>query len=640
MPKQGSIPASTKALYSAGDAALYTVTFLFALCLVAQERWRFFSVPDFALCLLALLSLLASTALWIRRPSGGAMLATFLPALPLAAGVLALEGEARGAAAFTATALAFQLRCLLLAFADQRQRRRELRADALLSRLPETATVFVDNDIESDVNVDALKDGHTFRVAPGQLVPADGTVIFGSGFVNESFFPDEGENLRMKGMGMQVFAGTLNKNGNLLVRAAAVGAHTFCARLAKRMRAGTETSPLRLLLIDGVFAVLAAACLSVSGPSAALQIFLVASGASILAVLAAFEHGLAEVAGARRWLWRPGGIRRLAEAGMLVLRAEGVLNEGRPKFVALESASKLSEDAVLGLMAPLARKLETPAAFAVLQELRQRNIPLQPAELYQPRSDGGSAFVAEDEVRWKALPLAPEENFGPLEAFVREHLAAGDELHFLERNGQLEAALAFRDSPVPNAAPSVDELRELSLPVLLVSPLPKKVIDRLRTELGLEHAQGETSEAETELLMSRLTSEGLSPCWVQTAAFRPRQCGGVISLPLPGEEADLTALQLSLPALAEGMTYARRCHRRLRCSIFWVFGAQAGLLLTLVGADSRYAALLQIGNGWQFSAGALALAGILPGMLALAWSSPACPARTKADEAKLEAENV
>jgi|GEM_PF-7071971 len=607
----------TASHYSAGETACLWAATAFAFSTVALEVWRPIPISDSACSFLALLSLLSSTALCVWRPAGGAMLATFLPAIALAVAVLLLEGGKAGAAAFASTALAFQLRCVLLALTSGQQQRREEMAKAMAERLPETATVFVDNDIESTVGINSLRDGHVYRVSPGQVMPADGIVTFGSGFVDETLVASDTENLRMKGMGSQVFAGTLNKNGSLLVRVTGTGSQTFSARLAARISRGTEASLFRLLAIDGVLTLGTVLFLLPGGPSAALRVFLVASGVSLLAVLACFETGLAAVCLTHRWLWNPGGLRRLAETGMLVLRAEGVLSEGRPKLMAVECAG-ISGDAALGLLAPLARKLETPAAFAVLQELRARNIPLQPVEFYQPLEDGGSGIVAAEEVRWLNLAQKKSEtSFGALEPFVREHLSAGDELHFLEREGRLEAAFAFCDSPVKGAAQSAEELRRISLPILLVSALPKRAVSRLKTELDLEHAQGECSEAETEALMSRLTEEGLSPAWIQTGSFRPRHYAAVAALPQNSVEGtDLTATELTLPALALSLRFARAAFQRQRSLQYWIFGSQTGLLALL---------LLQFARSGSLNEAALALAGVVPGFLAIAFAAPRFP---------------
>lgn len=617
---QLSAKISATPLLPAWEAPAAVLATLLAVGVVLLESLRPFPLPDAAFTFLALLSLLLSAALLARRAAAAAMLTTFLPALPLAALAHAWEGAPAGARLFAALALAFQGRCLLLWLASSAAAKRERLARALLARLPERATVFVDNDIESEVELARLAEGHVFRVAPGAPVPADGLVTFGSGFVDESFTARE--NLQLKGMGSTVLAGTVNKNGTLLVRALAVGDSTFLRRLARRAGPrGAELGTGRLLAGDAAACCVAAALLALSGPGAAALAFLAASGASTFAALEAFELGLARDSVAQLWLWARGGLARLAECGMLVLRAEGVLSEGRLRLSATESRAKLSEDAVLGLLGPLARKLEGPAAFAVLHELRARNIPLQQADFFQPRPDGGLACVGTDEVRWIDLSRAEAGlELHELAPFVERHLAAGEEVHLLEREGKLDAAVAFRDTPVEGAPGAVEALRGQGLPILLVSTLPRRVVARIQTELGVEHAQGECSEADVDLLLDRLRGEGLAPAWVQASAFRPLRAAAVVAAAAVGGDApDLAAAEVRLPWLAAALSYARLARRRLRSSLTWTFGCQAGLLLTTLGADGRIAARLGLGHGYALHAGALALAGLLPGFLAFAW---------------------
>ncbi|MGZ6404032.1 MAG: P-type ATPase, partial [Bdellovibrionota bacterium] len=519
--------------------------------------------------------------------------------------------------ALAATAFAFQARLWLLSLCDRRASARRELARALEARNPSQATVFVDHDIESEVPSTSLREGHLFRLSPGQIVPADGFVTFGSGFVDESLLAGGGEDLQMKGMGSLVYAGTRNKNGALLVRATAVGTWTLLSRLAAHARLGLEQSLGALGATDAVLTFTAAAALmAYSGAPAALRAFLVASGAGCLALLASFEADCAALSAARRWLWGPDGIRRLNACGILVTPAGGVLSEGRLRLAAVECSSKLSEDAVLGLLAPLARKLETPAAFALLLELRARNIPLQQSEFFQPQEGGGMAIVAGEEIRWLAYDSARSLPLGPLDAFVTAHENAGDEVHLLERQGIVAAAVAFHDEPVKGASEAAGALKAIGFPVLLVSRLPRRAISRLQTGFGIDHAQGETGTPETEVLMNRLTAENLAPIWVQKDAFRPAAAAGLVALPAAPGSADLVLPSLHLPEIASALAFARNAGRALRLGLGWLLSCQAGLLFVLLGADARIASLLRLGSGWRLSEGTLALAALIPVFLA------------------------
>lgn len=509
---------------------------------------------------------------------------------------------------------AFQARIWLVALAATRKRERLDFADTIEARRPETAIVFVDNDIESEVPLGTLREGHIYRVAPGQILPADGFVTFGSGFVDESMAGDT-EDLRMKGMGSAVFAGTRNKNATLLVRATAVGERTFAYRLTAALR--RQSRARRELLPDAAGLATALLLWLISGPAAAFAVLLVSSGAGVYAALAASDFSLARAGAAHRWLWDRAGLTRLSGAGMLVTTAPLVLTEGRPKLAAVETTGTLSEDAVLGLLGPVARKLETPAAFAVLLELRARNIPLQMADFFELREGGGLAFVGGEEIRWVALEqLRDQPPLGALEGFVHEHQNAGEEICLLEREGTIQAALAFRDATVKGAHEAAEALRDCGYPVLLVSPLPKRCTARLQTELGVEHAQGESGERETEALVSRLAGERLSPAWVQTGPFRPSRAAAVVARAGAADEADLLVPDPALPDVAAALGFATRARARLRLSLGFLYGVQAGLVLALVAGNPVVAGALHAGAGWVANPLAVAIVGVLPGFFA------------------------
>lgn len=613
-PKGENTPRSDAA---AGHLIVVVASTLLAGACLAGALWRPLPLSPASLAALAIASIAVNTArLAWQRTQGAASLLTFLPAPPLAAAVYFSLGTTEAARALAAAAFALEARAWFVAFAARGARERESLAAELEARAPERAVVFVDQDIESEVPTSSLREGHLFRLGPGQSVPADGFVTFGSSFLDERLLDGGLPDLRMKGMGSLVYAGTRNQGGALLVRATAVGTWTLLSRLAARARLGLEQSARGWIAADAALTLITALTLfAISGPAAALRAFLVASGAGCLALLARFEADLAQTSAAHRWLWGPDGPRRLGRCGILVTTAGGVLSEGRPRLAAIECASSLSEDAVLGLMGPLARKLETPAAFALLLEMRARNIPLQQCEFFQPLDNGGLAIVGGEELRW--IFYAGEALPAQLGAFVKTHESAGDEIHFLERHGAIVAAAAFRDELVKGTAEAAASLRQCGLPTLLVSPAPKRAVARMQTDLALEHAQGESGPRETEAVLRRLSEEGLRPAWVQRDAFRPAAAEALISLPGAPGAADLQLPATTLPEIAAALTLAKHAGRSLRLAGGLIFGCQAGLLVLLLVADPRIAPFLRLGNGVRISDPALALAAVLPTFLAL-----------------------
>ena len=94
------------------------------------------------------------------------------------------------------------------------------------------------------------------KILPGAQIPADGVVIRGESFVDESMLTGESMPVRKK-CGHRVFGGTINKNGTMNIRATRVGASSAIAQIAKLVQtAQTSKAPIQRYAdqIAGVFA--------------------------------------------------------------------------------------------------------------------------------------------------------------------------------------------------------------------------------------------------------------------------------------------------------------------------------------------------------------------------------------------------
>src|SRR5205814_1980516 len=74
--------------------------------------------------------------------------------------------------------------------------------------------------------------GDVLRVRPGEKIPVDGTVLEGTGTVDESMVTGEPMPVS-KGPGAKVIAGTVNATGSFLMRAERVGEGTLLAQIVR-----------------------------------------------------------------------------------------------------------------------------------------------------------------------------------------------------------------------------------------------------------------------------------------------------------------------------------------------------------------------------------------------------------------------
>ena len=108
----------------------------------------------------------------------------------------------------------------------------------LLDLAPTTAIV-IRNGKQLEIIPLEMEPGETVLVKPGAKIPVDGDVLEGYSAVDESAITGE-PMPEMKSPASHVFAGTVNQNGLLKVRATGVGSDTTLARIIRRVEEAQE----------------------------------------------------------------------------------------------------------------------------------------------------------------------------------------------------------------------------------------------------------------------------------------------------------------------------------------------------------------------------------------------------------------
>lgn len=119
---------------------------------------------------------------------------------------------------------------------------------ALMAMNPEEALLIRDGQ-EQRVPAASLQVGDTVLVRPGERIPADGRVIEGASAVNQASIT--GESIPVdKGPGHEVFAGTINGQGALLVEVTRPAGETILARIVQLVQEAQERRPAAQLFIE------------------------------------------------------------------------------------------------------------------------------------------------------------------------------------------------------------------------------------------------------------------------------------------------------------------------------------------------------------------------------------------------------
>lgn len=100
---------------------------------------------------------------------------------------------------------------------------------SLVALLPKDVTA-IRNGEQVRIPLDELKNNENVLIKPGEKIPADGLVIDGQSYVNESMLTGESMPVNKK-KGHKVIAGTINGDGALTVKATGIGKDSYLNRV-------------------------------------------------------------------------------------------------------------------------------------------------------------------------------------------------------------------------------------------------------------------------------------------------------------------------------------------------------------------------------------------------------------------------
>jgi cation transport ATPase len=284
---------------------------------------------------------------------------------------------------------------------------------ALLDRAPRTARRYRGKTFET-VPLDVIAPGDVLLVAPGDLVPVDGTVrraggrTVGGTVGAASVILDEsaltGEPLPVeRRVGEPVRSGVVNAGGPFDLLATARAADSTYAGIV-RLVSEAETSQAPFVRLADRYALwfllvslaTAAAAWAVAGPARAVAVLVVATPCPlILAAPVALVSGVS-VAARRGVVVKGGGVlERLARCTTVLLDKTGTLTSGHPSLAAIIPAGALGATDILRLAASLDQVSRHVLAGAVVSAAAARR-----CELVLPERPGGPRARYPGDRRW------------------------------------------------------------------------------------------------------------------------------------------------------------------------------------------------------------------------------------------------
>ena len=400
---------------------------------------------------------------------------------------------------------------------------------ALLDLAPKRARRIKADGSDEEVELGVVQVGDQLRVRPGESVPVDGEVLEGRSSVDESMLT--GESMPVgKEAGDKVIGATMNQTGSFVMRAGKVGRDTVLAQIVQMVaQAQRSRAPIQRLadqvsawFVPLVIAVAALAFLawSIWGPQPRFTYALIAA-VSVLIIACPCALGLATPMSIMV------GVGRGAQAGVLIKNAEalerfekvdtlvvdktGTLTEGKPKVVAVRTASGFAEDDVLRLAASLERGSQHPLGAAIVQAAGQRGLELAHVEDFDaPVGKGVTGSVEGKALVIGNRRIMLEAGIDPaaLDAEAESLRQDGATVIFVAIGGQPAGVIAIADPTKASTPAAVAALKRAGIRVVMLTGDNATTARAVARKLGIDEVEAEVLPQDKSKVVERLRREG------------------------------------------------------------------------------------------------------------------------------------
>lgn len=380
---------------------------------------------------------------------------------------------------------------------------------------------------EEMIPAEEIRQGDILRILPGETIPVDGTIINGETSVDQSIMT--GESLPVdKGVGEEVFCGTINRFGSIDISATKVGENSSLQklihmvqdaenkqapmqRIADRVASWLVPVALLIAILAYVFTgniVTAVTVLVVFCPCA----LVLATPTAIMAAIGqATKHGVIIKSGE--------ALEKMGKVDTIAFDKTGTLTYGRLDVSDMLSFDEsISETDLLSLAASAEAKSEHPLGKAIVAYAKTKNVPLEESTAF--RMTTGKGIFAEVDNR--SLLCGNEkfltENGVSIDNKVQsalERLRTQGKASILVAEGQkCIGVIALSDVLRLEAKDMISRLSDMHTRTVLLTGDHQKTADYFAQQVGISEVRAELLPEEKVQSIKKLQAENHKVCMI------------------------------------------------------------------------------------------------------------------------------
>ena len=506
----------------------------------------------------------------------------------------------------------------------------------LVGMQPKNATIIRDGS-EVSIAIEELGIDDLVAVKPGEKIPADGMVVDGESYVDESTITGEPIPI-LKNAGKTVVGGTINKNGVLKFKTMKIGKDTVLSQIIKLVETAQGSKPPVQRIADTAVTYFIPTVLTIA--IAAFIVWYVALGSTLLFGLTVLISILVVACPCALGLATPTavtvGIGRGAELGILVKNGEalevsekiqtvlfdktGTLTRGKPEVTDILTLDKslnidksidtdsMDEKFLLQVAASVENNSEHPLAGAIVKKAHEEGLRVFKTKDFDSFSGKGIKAVLNDvipgydETRAKNVfsevivgnrSLLEDRNISlteKLESKLLKLESEGKTAVVVAVDSRTVGVIAVADTLKESTVDAIHELQNMGLDVGMITGDNARTAEAIAKKVGIEKVISEVLPQDKAREVKRLQDKGDVVAFVgdginDAPALAQADVGIAVGsgTDIAIESGDIVLVKDNLLDAVAGVQLSRKVMGRIKLNLFWAFAYNAVLIPVAAG---------------------------------------------------------
>lgn len=508
---------------------------------------------------------------------------------------------------------------------------------------------------QKEVNIKEIQIGDILLVRPGDKIPVDGEVIGGHSYVDESMI--NGEPIpKAKRDGEEVFAGTINQDGVLHIKAKKIGSKTVLSNIIRLVEKAQSSRPPVQKLANTAVSYFIPTILTIAVVVFLLWYFVFDSTLlfalttliSILVVACPCALGLATPTAVTV------GVGRAAEFGILIKNGDTLENAGKIDVAAFDKTGTItegqpevddvicygiSENELVELAASVEKNSNHPIAKAIVRKASDMNLELIQTSSFENITGKGLKAQVNDkdilagnkkllESQDIEIPQSVLEEYGRLEDLSKTIILIG-----VDR--EIKGILSLSDKIKANSKRTIEELHKMGIETYMLTGDNKKTASTVASAVSIDNVcAGVLPENKLDIVKNLqkedktvlFVGDGINDAPALTQANIGVAMGNGTDIAM--ESGDIVVMEGDLENVVAAVQFSKKVMTRIKENLFWAFAYN--VILIPLAAGALYAGFgIMFMPEWSALAMALSSVTVISLSLALKGYVPAIKKETK-----------